>query len=461
MKKTKADLIIDIGKSNIKFLIFKKNNGLILKKKVFINNFLIKKKSYSELDHQRLIDLIKKNIKSNINDFDLKSILPITHGSVSFLLDKNYEVLKSISDESKLDKKFNKKFENKIKKIKNSYSPNLDYCHNLSKSLFYIKENYNKVYNKNKILLLYPNFISYKLSGKISADLSYLSNHSFLWDFKKQKINSFAKFLNLDKSLPNLNKNNNELGKLLLNYSLNKDVSIFSGKHDSSCCYYFHKKKFKKNFALLSTGTWMIIYNENGKLNQEKIKKDTHLSHSIDNKVIAVARYPGGHEFKLLNKKVKEHPSININTINEIIKNKDLILPSFYKGGAFKDKIGKVIINRKINKRSNTYKYHLNMLYISFMTFYSLNLLSRKKIPIIIDGVFSKNKFFTQFISCLSDYRKVYISRDENGVARGGYLIINKSMKLKNDYIEIEKDKRVLKLVSNYYKFWKKNLPIN
>ena len=72
-------------------------------------------------------------------------------------------------------------------------------------------------------------------------------------------------------------------------------------------------KKFKKNFALLSTGTWMIIYNENGKLNQEKIKKDTHLSHSIDNKVIAVARYPGGHEFKLLNKKVKEHSSININ----------------------------------------------------------------------------------------------------------------------------------------------------
>ena len=179
MKKIEVDLIIDIGKSNVKFFIFKKNDGIILKKKVFDNNFIFKKKNYLELDHKKLLNLIKKNIKSYISSYDLKSILPITHGSVAFLLDKNYKVLKSISDESKLNTKFNQKFEDRIKKLKNSYSPSLDYCHNLSKSLYYLKENFSKIYNKKKFLLLYPNFISYKLSNKLSTDLSYLTNHSF------------------------------------------------------------------------------------------------------------------------------------------------------------------------------------------------------------------------------------------------------------------------------------------
>ena len=461
MKKIKTDLIIDIGKSNIKFIFFRKKDGFILKKNIFANNFIFKKKSYLELDHKRLFNLIKKNIKSGISNFDLKSILPITHGSVSFLLDKNYKVLRCISDENNFNKRFNKKFEIKVNKLKNCYSPCLDFCHNLSKSLFYLKKNDKNIYNKKKFFLLYPNFISYKLSNKLSTDLSYLSNHSFLWNFNKQKINSFGKYLELNKSLPKFNNKNSKIGKLSLDNSLNKDVNIFSGKHDSSCCYYYHKKKFNKKFILLSTGTWMIIYNEYGKLNQEKIKKDTHLSYSIDNKVVSVARYPGGHEFQLLNKNIKDYCSIKISVINEIIKNKDLILPSFYKGGAFKNKIGKIIINKKINKGNKLYKYHLNMLYISFMAFYSLNLLSSKKYPVVIDGVFSKNKFFTQFISCLSTNTKVYISKDENGVARGGFLIINKSINLKNDYIEIKKDKRFVKLVKNYFKFWKKNLSIN
>ena len=59
MKKIEVDLIIDIGKSNVKFFIFKKNDGVILKKKVFDNNFIFKKKNYLELDHKKLLNLIK------------------------------------------------------------------------------------------------------------------------------------------------------------------------------------------------------------------------------------------------------------------------------------------------------------------------------------------------------------------------------------------------------------------
>ena len=64
--------------------------------------------------------------------------MPITHGSVILLLNKNQKILECISDESYLGNKIDTIYKNKVLKIKNAYSPVLDYCHNLSKSLFYV-----------------------------------------------------------------------------------------------------------------------------------------------------------------------------------------------------------------------------------------------------------------------------------------------------------------------------------
>ena len=133
---------------------------------------------------------------------------------------------------------------------------------------------------------------------------------------------------------------------------------------------------------------------------------DVHLTNSIMNKVISVSRYPGGHELKYLNKRINKPDNFDINIIDQIYKNKDLIIPSFYRGGPFKKNYGKISINLKKHRLSKTYNYHLNLLYISCMTFYSLSLLGKQNTPIIIDGIFIKNKFFINLISNLSN-RKV------------------------------------------------------
>ena len=462
MKKIKGDLIVDIGKSNIKFTVFSKKTGEVLKKKIYRNNYLIKSEKYKEIDHKKILKLIERNIVNSNKLFDLSSILPITHGSVFFLLNGEKKVLRCISDESNFGKKFDLIFQKNIKKTKNSYSPTLDYCHNLSKSLFYVKKEESKIFKKVKYILLYPNFISYKLCNKFSTDLSYLSNHSFLWDFKKQKINKFAKSLNLHKYLPKTNSNLifNKLGKLEIKKIKNKNINIYAGKHDSSCSFHYYKMNFHKKFSLISTGTWIICYDENKKIQKKLVEMDVHLANSVMNEVVSVARYPGGHELKYLNKRIKKIDNFDINIIDQIYKNKDLIIPSFYKGGPFKKNFGKIKINSQKHRVSKEYNYHLNLLYISCMTFYSLSLLGKKNVPIIIDGIFIKNKFFVNLISNLSN-RKVFISDDENGVSRGGFLILQRNKKLKINFKEIKKNEKLKKILFNYYHFWKKNLPSN
>ena len=84
MKKIKVDLIVDVGKSNIKFVLFLKNRRSF-KKKIYRNNYLIKSKKYKEIDHKKILKLIERNIVNSNNLFNLNSILPITHGSVFFI----------------------------------------------------------------------------------------------------------------------------------------------------------------------------------------------------------------------------------------------------------------------------------------------------------------------------------------------------------------------------------------
>ena len=355
---------------------------------------------------------------------------------------------------------FGKKFENyfrkKIKHSKNTFTPSLDYAHNLYKSLLFVKKNENKKFKKIKKLLLYPNFISYKLSGKLASDQSYFANHSFLWDFKINDLSNFANSIGIKKILPPFTYKK-KIGELLNN---NK-IDVFSGKHDSSCCYFYHKKNFKKNFILLSTGTWIIIYNKDGKLNSLKVNKDTHFGLSIERETIAVARYPGGHEFNYLNKNIKKYSKINLHVIKKIIKNKDLVKPSFYRGGAFQKQKGKIILKNRINRNNKEYMYHLNMLYISSIVFYTIKILGKITKPIIVDGIFARNKFFVSMLSCLIKSEKVFTSKDENGVAKGGFLIMNNLFKFNDSYNEIQKHIELQKLMAKYYRSWEKNLKFN
>ena len=185
-----------------------------------------------------------------------------------------------------------------------------------------------------------------------------------------------------------------------------------------------------------------------------------NLSETIDNTTVAVARYPGGHELKILNQKIKKKQKFNKKIFKKILINKDKIIPGFYKGGPFRNKKGKIIIQNEKDKKSETYNYHLNLIYIACNTYYSLSLLGKEKFPIIIDGVFIRNKIFLEIISNLAP-DKVYLSDDENGVARGGFLIINNKNPFQNNYKEYRDKIEYKSMINDYYRNWINSLKIN
>ena len=458
MNRPLIDIIIDFGKTYLKFYFFSKKSGKILKKILFKNRFK-KNNKYLEIDLNYINRLLNKIIKYGTSKYNLRSIFPITHGSVLFSLNKKLDITTCISDENKYEKKFDNNFKQLVKNSKSFITPLLPNGYNLAKNYYYIKKEI-KPDNIYKVLF-YPQYISFYLSGKLSTELTYIGNHSFLWDFQKKNFSNIADKIKILNHFSKIKKPFQINGNLKREFYKKNQYKSFVhvGGHDSSCCLYLHEKINKKKFILISTGTWFISYSPNTKINNNYFKKNIFYSLSVSNKKVATSRYPGGTEYEILNKKKIKIKNLDIRILKNILRNKDYILPSFHEGGSYINRKGKIVVNNKKNIMSKKYMYHLIMLYISLMSLKSIELFGKISRQIFIDGKFGENILYRTFMSNLVYNQRVFLTSDIEGVAKGGFYMINKKLKVKNfNYKEIKKNFLIKKTLKKYKKFWEKKI---
>ena len=92
-----------------------------------------------------------------------------------------------------------------------------------------------------------------------------------------------------------------------------KNCKIYCGAHDSSASYYLYEKKFNEPFTLISTGTWIVIFNKKMNLNLLSEDNEIFAKLNIYGKKIPVIRFMGGREYlKILNKKTSVNKEKNM-----------------------------------------------------------------------------------------------------------------------------------------------------
>ena len=128
-----------------------------------------------------------------------------------------------------------------------TYTPKYKNFHNLSKNLFLINNQDHKLE-----FMTMPSYITWIFTKKNIIDPSYLSCHSFLWNFKKKRMSNFLK--NISIKIPKI-KNSGSF----IHYD-SKKIKIYNGMHDTSAAFSFHKIFFNDlNTVFLSTGTTFIF----------------------------------------------------------------------------------------------------------------------------------------------------------------------------------------------------------
>ena len=334
IKKNVFSVVFDVGKSNAKILIFDKN----LKIKKIIKSKYPKTKVNKNLFIKNINFLIlwfKKNLYLLSKNYKIDKIVTSAHGAAFGLVDRNDKPIFGVMDyESNFDSVL-KEFIKIKPSFKESLSPVSEKGLNLGKQILFLKLKKQKIFKKTKYILLLPQYISWIFSGKYSSEISYLGNHTHLWNFKKKSYSSFAKRLKIQNKFPKINSAWKTLGSYSLDQRLKDDkIKIINGIHDSDASYLlFIKSKFKK-FNLISSGTQIVTMNASTSSKYLKDGKEMYGGINIFGKTVPTIRFMGGREYEFLKQKLKINKKYEKFEPSFFSKEK-FLYPSYGVGGPF------------------------------------------------------------------------------------------------------------------------------
>jgi sugar (pentulose or hexulose) kinase len=442
----KLNIVLDIGKTNVKLTFVDSINSKTIK------FFTTKQKNTYRhgikiLNSNSIFEWALKKITYIGKKHNLDKFVCTAHGtSIALISYDDKELLACTDYEYKFDKLFNS-YKKIAPKFNESFSPFLENGLNIGQQIYYLYKRKQKLIKETKYILNYPQYIVWKLTSSFSSEISYVGCHTHLWDFKRNKLSSFVKKIKLEKKFPKIRKAWDTIGQRKIGES---NLKIINGIHDSNASYLYFKNSDIKNFTLVSTGTWYIIFNQKTPLKNLNPSLDMLANIDVFGKPVPTMRFMGGREYDHLMGVFK------ISNKTRAIKNFSfhdyLIYPSYASGGGFS--INKINIGfyEGLNKGQI---YYLICLYISFVINFCLNQMKSSN-TIILDGPITKNITIMKILSSLRKKQIVLKNKREIGTTLGATNLFNINKKNKLQTVVIKKYQN--QSLQAIYKNWEQSL---
>ncbi|MDA3937771.1 MAG: FGGY family carbohydrate kinase [Spirochaetia bacterium] len=451
-----AIAVLDIGKTNKKLVIFDESLNQI--DSIYSSFPTIK---FNELDVEDINGIdswFLEGLKKMGSKYPIKVISVTTHGATGVCIDKNGKPsVPVVAYTNEVDEAFHDEFYNvvgakdelQVKTATAEVKPLI----NFAKLLYFLKKQFPIDFEKTESILLYPQYFSYMLTGKISADFTYAGCHSYLWDFKEWRWSDVADKLGILSKLPaNVNRPGDILGKIsnviVKKTGLNPDTIVTTGIHDSNSSLLPYLINGEEKFILNSTGTWCVVMHPTKELSftKEELGKMVFYNISANRDLVKTAIFMGGLEFETYTDILKklhnryDYPELDIKTTEQILfDRKNFILPGVVKGaGQFPDSEPRIFENNRVYHLSelqnedhfpeffNNYEkaYHILVLSLVIQTKVAIERVNApSNSPIYIEGGFRHNKSYIKLIASIFPNNPVYITNVSEATSFGAALL--------------------------------------
>jgi len=188
---------------------------------------------------------------------------------------------------------------------------------NPAKGIFFVQEKFTEEFKNVSAILPYPQYWSYRFTGKMGIETTYMGNHTYLWDQVDNTFSTVAADLGIALLIPDtLHKSWDILETISYEFAaktgLPKETIVTMGIHDSNAALLPHFAKkgagkaigktdgFFDGFILNSTGTWCVIMNPVAQYGfaPEELGKVVLFNISAFGAPIKTAIFLGGLEFE-------------------------------------------------------------------------------------------------------------------------------------------------------------------
>ncbi|MDY0098007.1 MAG: FGGY family carbohydrate kinase [Bacteroidales bacterium] len=433
--KEKVIAVFDVGKTNKKIVLFNQNLELIEE---------AEEKFPEIMDDEGFpcdnIELIENWIKDSVermavsSKYELTAVNFATYGATLAYLNESgsritpiYNYLKPLDE--KIPERLYRRYGGQDEFCRRTASPALGML-NSGIQILRLKITRPDTFSRVTNILHFPQYLSYRLTGKMFSEHTSIGCHTALWDFDNMEYHPWLKNEQIILPEPVTVETTEDIS------IRGKKIKAGIGLHDSSASLapYFSGNRGK--FLLVSTGTWCINMNpfNSERLTTEQLDRDCLCYMSVTKQPVKSSRLFLGNMHETGVKMIDDHFRTSTDYFRKIKYDSEMAemlrkrysgdRRAFFKSGPesreFKDRID------LYDFRSFEEAYHQLMMELGDLAIEAIKLVIPENDDIeniYITGGFSKNSIFRKLVSAAFPTKRVYTSVINNGTALGAALV--------------------------------------
>jgi sugar (pentulose or hexulose) kinase len=356
-------------------------------------------------------------------EFEIEAIAVSAHGATAALVDTslpgNGLALPIMDYEWPGVESLNESYEQLRPPFSETYSPSLPGGLNIGRQLVWQQHHFVKVFESADALLMYPQYWSWRLSGKLVSEVSSLGCHTDLWSPTNGDYSSLVARQGWTHLFPPIASAWESVGtvaeSVVAESGLPASCRVHVGVHDSNASLLrFLLAKPGEDFCVVSTGTWVVCMSTEDSLHHLDQTKDMLANVDVQGHPVPCVRFMGGREYAEICNATGSatYQQSNEEDISQIIRDGVMALPNFSGGsGPFGDRRPEI----RGTPRNGA---ALATLYCALMVDHCLDLLHAIGDVIVVGG-FLQNPLVCNLIAQLRESQSVNVSGDEAGTVRG------------------------------------------
>jgi L-fuculokinase len=411
--------VVDAGKTNTKIVLFGPDGRPVAEHKVASLNH--EGPPYRSIDPAPLIALCQSALPELDAILPIDIVVPCAHGAALACLAADGSLALPVMDyTSEPPPEIIASYRRIEPPFEEVFGPLLPMALTHGLQLYWQQQAFAHDFARIKTIVPWIQYVAFCLSGKLVTEISGMACQSHLMDIRSGGPSSLVKRMGWEPLFPPLAKAWETIGTLRSEFegrNFRGAAKVLAGVHDSNANYLRYLAGGQKKFTLLSTGTWIIGFDTEAKLESLIQEKDTVSNTDVFGNRVACCRFFGGREFEVLSEGAPGEAATTA-AVQHVIEKKILALPSFTDGGGpvpHSGGKGKVIGDEPVSPEQRA---SLASLYCALMVSESLDALG-SKFDIIVDGPFSKNLVFLQVLAQLRAGQKVLASDLRDGTTAG------------------------------------------
>ncbi|MET0531082.1 MAG: FGGY-family carbohydrate kinase [Microvirga sp.] len=412
--------VLDVGKTNVKAVIVDVAAGRELAARTRPNKVLTDG-PYPHFDVDGIFAFFVQSLKELHADFGFEAISITAHGASGALLAENDLALPVIDYEFCYPTEIDEAYDAIRPPFEETFSPRLPGGLNLGAQIHYQKTVFPEAFRQVRTIVTYPQYWGWRLTGVAATDVTSLGCHTDLWLPRVGMFSSLVERLGIAGKLAPVKKPSDLLGHVIGEIAekigLAASVPVYCGIHDSNASLLPHLLQREAPFAVVSTGTWVVLFAVGGDLDHLDPARDTLANVDALGRAVPSARFMGGREFEML---TAGQGKATAEAIRRVVDEGIYLTPSVMPGCGPYPSAGHRIVNAPGGLDADE-TYVAASLYCALMTKTCLDLTGASG-PIVVEGPFTRNALYIEALAQATG-RPVIAATGSTGTSVGASLL--------------------------------------